>query len=123
MSLPPQSNHGQMDEGTHAQSFGRVGGPAQGGVAGGVKQFERSLRERVRYSAPGLCALVLRLCDQHAGTTVAIREPSGAHGEVADPLKAHQATDGRTYLVGCHSRARRSASAIWCSEASCHSSG
>ena len=38
-SPPPQSrNHGQMDEGTHAESSGRVRRPAQGGAAGGVKQ-------------------------------------------------------------------------------------
>ena len=38
-SAPPQSrNHGQMDEGAHAQSSGRVRGHAQGGFARGMRQ-------------------------------------------------------------------------------------
>ena len=44
-SPPPQSrNHGQMDEGTHAESSGRVRRPAQGGVAGGMSETEAALR-------------------------------------------------------------------------------
>jgi hypothetical protein len=41
----------KWDAGAHAESSGHIRRPAQGGAAGGAKQLEGSLRERVRCSS------------------------------------------------------------------------